>query len=201
MMIRRTALGQRATAPDEYRLGRSTRDWSPAASAAAWARSQSAFECSERLSRLSLTQLGELAQSAATAEGDWRHLVRFNPERRWFHRLALTDDYEIWLLSWLPGQHTGFHDHGNASGALAVAYGELRESLGEPGRRRVVHRTAAAGSVTRFGHQHLHDVSNVAAEHAVSVHAYSPPLSAMRRYEMTAAGLTLVGTDSAELQW
>ena len=45
--------------------------------------------------------------------------------------------------------------------------------------------------MTRFGGQHLHDVSNASAAPAVSVHAYSPPLSAMRRYEMTDSGLAL----------
>jgi predicted metal-dependent enzyme (double-stranded beta helix superfamily) len=131
----------------------------------------------------------------------WLRVARFTPGRRWFHRLALTADYEIWLLTWLPGQHTGFHDHGDASGAFAIAHGELRETLAAPGSRRVRQRTAAAGSVTRFGGRHLHDVANVTGTPAVSVHAYSPPLSAMRRYEMTSSGLTLVRTDRAEVDW
>jgi predicted metal-dependent enzyme (double-stranded beta helix superfamily) len=113
----------------------------------------------------------------------------------------MTGDYEVWLLTWLPGQRTGFHDHGEASGAFAVAAGELRETLGAPGARRIRHRTAGAGSVTRFAGRHLHDVGNMAAEPAVSVHVYSPPLSAMRRYEMTQAGLVLVRTDRADLDW
>ena len=46
--------------------------------------------------------------------------------------------------------------------------------------------------MTTFGGRHLHDVGNVGAAPAVSVHAYSPPLSAMRRYEMTSSGLALV---------
>ena len=131
----------------------------------------------------------------------WRPIVRFTDGSRWFRRLALTADYEIWLLSWLPGQHTGFHDHGDARGAFAVAQGELRESLAAPGRTDVRHRTAAAGSVTSFGARHLHDVGNVAAVPAVSVHAYSPPLTAMRRYEMTTSGLALARTERAEVNW
>jgi predicted metal-dependent enzyme (double-stranded beta helix superfamily) len=151
--------------------------------------------------RLSRAGLGEFTRLVVSAEQVWRPLVRFSHEQRWFHRLALTDDCEIWLLTWLPGQSTGFHDHGEASGAFAVAQGELHETLGKAGTRRVRHRTAAAGSVTSFAGRHLHDVSNAAAEPAVSVHAYSPPLSAMRRYEMTAGGLVLVRTDRAELNW
>jgi Cysteine dioxygenase type I len=55
--------------------------------------------------------------------------------------------------------------------------------------------------VTSLGGRHLHDVGNDAADPAVSVHAYSPPLSAMRRYEMTSAGQALVRTERAELDW
>jgi predicted metal-dependent enzyme (double-stranded beta helix superfamily) len=151
--------------------------------------------------RLSPAQLAEIVRETAAAEHGWRPIVRFTAETRWFRRLALTTDYEVWLLSWLPGQHTGFHDHGDARGAFAVAQGELRESLAAPGRTDVRPRTAAAGSVTSFGGRHLHDVSNAGAVPAVSVHAYSPPLSAMRRYEMTPSGLVMVGTERAELNW
>ena len=150
---------------------------------------------------LSPAELGRLVHATARQGGAWRPIVRFTPDRRWFHRLALTADYEIWLLTWLPGQRTGFHDHGNASGAFAVGQGELRETLAAPGGSRIRHRTVAAGSVTSFGGRHLHDVGNVAAAPAVSVHAYSPPLSAMRRYEMTSTGLALMRTERAELDW
>jgi predicted metal-dependent enzyme (double-stranded beta helix superfamily) len=151
--------------------------------------------------RLSPAELAELVRETAAAEHSWRPIVQFTGERRWFRRLALTTDYEVWLLSWLPGQHTGFHDHGEARGAFAVAHGELLESLAAEGRSHVRHRTAATGSVTSFGSRHLHDVSNAAAAPAISVHAYSPPLTAMRRYEMTASGLALVGTERAETDW
>jgi hypothetical protein len=150
---------------------------------------------------LSPAELGRLVRATARQGGAWRPVVRFTPDRRWFHRLALTSDYEIWLLTWLPGQRTSFHDHGDASGAFAVGQGELCETLAAPGSSRIRQRTAVAGSVTSFGGRHLHDVRNVAAAPAVSVHAYSPPLSAMRRYEMTSAGLALVRTERAELDW
>jgi predicted metal-dependent enzyme (double-stranded beta helix superfamily) len=150
---------------------------------------------------LSPAQLAEIVMETAAAEHSWRPIVRFTDEPRWFRRLALTSEYEVWLLSWLPGQHTGFHDHGDASGSFAVAEGELLESLAAPGSCAVRHRPAAAGAVRSFGARHLHEVGNVAAAPAISVHAYSPPLTAMRRYEMTASGLALVGTERAEINW
>jgi predicted metal-dependent enzyme (double-stranded beta helix superfamily) len=151
--------------------------------------------------RLSPAQLGRLVSATATARAQWEPIAQFNPERRWFQRLALANDYEVWLLTWLPGQHTGFHDHGSAAGAFAVARGELWETLAAMGSTRITPRPAAAGAVTAFGGRHLHDVANVSDAPAVSVHAYSPPLVAMRRYEMTPAGLAHVRTDRAELDW
>ena len=147
-------------------------------------------------------QSGTDAPCGGHAAGpSWRDIIQFTEGDRWFHRLALAEDYEIWLLSWLPGQQTGFHDHGSASGAFGVAFGELRETMAAVGSTKVGQRTAAHGSVTRFGASHLHNVGNLSAAPAVSVHAYSPPLAAMRRYEMTASGLALVRTDWAGLDW
>ena len=58
-----------------------------------------------------------------------------------------------------------------------------------------------AGRIRPFGAGHVHDMVNASAAPAVSVHAYSPPLTAMRRYELTAAGLVHTSTEHAELNW
>jgi predicted metal-dependent enzyme (double-stranded beta helix superfamily) len=145
--------------------------------------------------------LGRLVRATAAAADDWRDIVQFTEGSRWFQRLALTADYEIWLLTWLPGQRTGFHDHGRARGAFTVTCGKLVETLAIAGNSRVRRRVAAEGSVTTFGGHHLHDVGCNSAEPAISVHAYSPPLSAMQRYVMTDVGLKLIGTERAEQDW
>jgi predicted metal-dependent enzyme (double-stranded beta helix superfamily) len=139
--------------------------------------------------------------ATAAQPASWRDIVRFDAGRRWYQRLELTDDHEVWLLSWLPGQETGFHDHGEAVGAFAVAQGRLRERTVPAMRPRASNRTFAAGDVRLFGAGHVHDMVNASAGPAVSVHAYSPPLTAMRRYELTGSGLVHVSTEHAELNW
>jgi predicted metal-dependent enzyme (double-stranded beta helix superfamily) len=151
--------------------------------------------------RLSQARLRQLVAAVATRPENWAGLVRFGSDRRWYRRLELADDYEIWLLSWLPGQGTGFHDHGHAAGAFAVAQGQVRECTVPAGHVRVRERTVAAGRIRSFGPQYVHDVTNAAAEPAVTVHAYSPPLSAMRRYELTGTGLVQTATARAEQDW
>jgi predicted metal-dependent enzyme (double-stranded beta helix superfamily) len=149
---------------------------------------------------LSPARLGRMVRQVASAD-QWLDRVMFCTDERWFCRLELTEDYEIWLLSWLPGQRTGLHDHGEAAGAFAVAQGDLQETLARSGSRLLRRRPAREGTVRSFGERHLHEMANVSAAPAISVHAYSPPLTAMRRYEMTPSGLALVGTDHAELDW
>lgn len=153
-----------------------------------------------RPARIGPERLGRIVAAVAGQPGSWRGLVRFDAGRRWFGRLELADDFEVWLLSWLPGQSTGFHDHGHAVGAFAVAQGRIRErTVAGPGRVR--HRTVSAGEMRSFGARHVHDVVNSFAQPTVTVHAYSPPLTAMRRYELTDSGLVHTATERAERDW
>jgi len=149
---------------------------------------------------LSQARLSEIAAGTAARADLWRDLVRYDPVRRWYRRMELRPDYEVWLLSWQPGQGTGFHDHGGSAGAFAVALGTLQEQTvrGRAGRiREVAMRTITVGGVRSFGPRFVHHVVNHSAGPAVSVHAYSPPLPQMRRYELTPAGLRYASTERA----
>jgi Cysteine dioxygenase type I len=65
----------------------------------------------------------------------WLDRVRLRADRRWYERLHHGPDYDVWLISWMPGQSTGFHDHGASSGAFLVTAGTLEERRpGEPSR-------------------------------------------------------------------
>ena len=132
-------------------------------------------------------RVGELTGRPA----EWIARVRLDAEGRWYERIHIDGGYEIWLISWLPGQSTGFHDHGGSSGAFGVVWGDLDEyQPGAPERR------VSPGTVRSFGPRYIHDVRNTSSSTvAVSVHAYSPPLSEMTRYNLTAGGLIAAGTE------
>ena len=134
-----------------------------------------------------------------SAPAEWVARVRLDPEGRWYEQIHMGDSYELWLISWLPGQSTGFHDHGGANGAFGVVWGQLDEYTVTGGATPSRPRVVTAGSVRAFGQRHVHDVRNAATGSvAVSVHAYSPPLSAMTRYGLTPGGLVPIrveGTD------
>jgi len=148
-------------------------------------------------------QLAAEVRRITSTPAKWVARVRLDPEGRWYEQIRMDDTYELWLISWLPGQSTGFHDHGGANGAFGVVWGELDEHVVVRGADGSVSGSAARliapGKVRSFGPRHVHDVRNSSAGSvAVSVHAYSPPLSAMTRYDLTPGGLVPKGTEGTD---
>ncbi|GAA0263141.1 cysteine dioxygenase family protein [Saccharothrix mutabilis subsp. mutabilis] len=108
-------------------------------------------------------------------------VLRYDPGRRWWARLGLTEGVELWLLSWLPGQGTDPHDHGGAAGSFTVLTGRLAEDYRYPGGP-VRSGTREVGDAIGFGAGRAHRVTNAGTVGAASVHAYSPPLVPTRQY-------------------
>ena len=145
-----------------------------------------------------------IATHFAAAPEQWPVAPRFNPMNRWYHRLAVTDDYEVWLLTWLPGQGTDLHDHGGSAGAFHVFAGTLTEdTVTTPagGPARVVGRELGEGAGRRFGSRHIHRITNRSSRPAVSIHVYGPALSTMTRYRLDADGLEVLRVEKAGVQW
>ncbi|MCT7657281.1 cysteine dioxygenase [Mycobacterium deserti] len=109
---------------------------------------------------------------------------------RWYTRLHGDEELDVWLISWVPDRSTELHDHGGSLGALTVVSGSLRETRwdGEALRRKRLQ----SGDQAAFPLGWVHDVVWAPDRHtsapitpALSVHAYSPPLTAMSYYEVT----------------
>ena len=127
-----------------------------------------------------------------------------DPEGRTWLRLNGPGGSEAWIIGWPPGTGTGWHDHGGSLGAFATASGSLTEQslaawLPTEGWKTLEladgvdrERQLTAGRGRAFGPHHVHQVLNeTEEEHAVSVHAYYPPLPLMRRYSRTGSLLRL----------
>ncbi|WP_112491333.1 cysteine dioxygenase [Streptomyces bacillaris] len=114
-----------------------------------------------------------LARSIAADRSRWAGLVRYETTTRWYHRLQTGPGYEVWLLSWVPGQGSGRHDHGRSAGVLTVLEGELTEHT-ERGSRSL-----GAGAQRAFASGYVHEVVNDSLEPAVSLHIYHPGLTEM----------------------
>ncbi|MET9579514.1 cysteine dioxygenase family protein [Streptomyces massasporeus] len=114
-----------------------------------------------------------LARSLAGDRSQWEHLVRYDAASRWYHRLRTGPGYEVWLLSWVPGQGSGLHDHGRSSGVLTVLDGTLTE------RTNVGRRVLRPGAQRVFAPGYVHQIDNDTLQPAVSLHVYHPALTHM----------------------
>jgi rhodanese-related sulfurtransferase len=123
-------------------------------------------------------ELVHIVSQFASSDG-WMDRVRLRSEQRWYERLYQGPDHDIWAISWLPGQSTGFHDHGESAGAFVVATGLLEEH--RPGEQTLV---IHPGKPRAFGPDYAHDVRNESLAPAISIHAYSPPLTDMNEYDL-----------------
>ncbi|MER6083529.1 cysteine dioxygenase family protein [Streptomyces sp. NPDC013157] len=122
-----------------------------------------------------------LARAIAADRSQWEHLVQYDATSRWYHRLRTGPGYEVWLLSWVPGQGSGLHDHGRSSGVLTVLEGALTERTGRGTR------ALGAGAQRVFAPGYAHEVVNDSLEPAVSLHVYYPGLTEMPMHTAAAA--------------
>lgn len=109
--------------------------------------------------------LTEIATHLADLTELWQPLVEYDPVSRYYARLAKEPDFEAWLLTWLPGQGTNWHDHGGSAGAFVVVRGTLTERhasvnpLAHP-RIEPELRELSEGTLRAFGTKHIHEVTN-----------------------------------------
>jgi rhodanese-related sulfurtransferase/predicted metal-dependent enzyme (double-stranded beta helix superfamily) len=150
-----------------------------------------------RSGRLSPAKLHAVTAEVARRRELWADLVVRDPDVRWSLPLHRSNSCDVWLLAWERGQDTDWHDHGGSSGSFAVAEGGLVEQYRVPSGRRIGRRRLAAGGGVAFGPGHVHDVAHGGDGPATSIHAYSPPLSAMTYY--TATGLGLIARETVAI--
>jgi hypothetical protein len=148
--------------------------------------------------RLRTADLLRLTDEGANGvlDGRFDHLIpeAFSTTERWATRLHADDDVDVWLISWVPERNTELHDHAGSFGALTVLSGSLTEYrwAGE----ELLERQLDAGDQAAFQLGWVHDVVRTpeassepieisADSPTLSVHAYSPPLTAMSFYEVT----------------
>jgi hypothetical protein len=131
--------------------------------------------------------LRRLVSAIAAEPRAWRSLARPDADHRRFEQLWRDEHVDIWVISWMSGHDTGFHDHDVSNGAVAVVEGQvLEERLVVGGRPNV--RRHRAGDVFDFDASHVHRMRQDSNAPAVSIHAYSPPLWRMGTYTVAPDG-------------
>lgn len=134
---------------------------------------------------------------AAEVRADRYPLIEFDPHTRWHQRIYRDPRVDVWLISWLPDQGTQLHDHGGSGGSFTVIAGVLAEAVyvrtgRDAGLLR--EREHKAGRSVGFDRRYVHDVRNLSDAPAVSVHAYSAPLTSMTFYDVHEGELERIAT-------
>jgi hypothetical protein len=136
--------------------------------------------------------LARLAIAIGQEETLWRPFVRHDAEERFYQQLYRDPSVDVWLICWVEGQGTGYHDHDRSAGAVYVCEGTLledffqREADGWIREHTNVHE---AGGHFHFDAADIHGVRHGGGPPASSIHCYSPALWRMGHYEPDARGV------------
>jgi hypothetical protein len=138
--------------------------------------------------RLDTDTLERITDALAARPDLFEDLLVDDEINRWSLQLWVTENYEVRLLTWEREQSSDWHDHGGSSGAWSVTAGALYETYRAEDDVSTRDRHYVAGDNGSFGPEHVHDVIYENGKPAVSIHAYSPPLTGLTVYDRTRFG-------------
>jgi mannose-6-phosphate isomerase-like protein (cupin superfamily) len=136
---------------------------------------------------LGVVQLERFAAVLAADPARWRHLVRHERDTRVYEQIFSDERVNAWLICWSDGNDTGFHDHDESAGGIAVISGRVRDERLAVGSGPVV-REVSAGECFNVPATAIHRVLHGGTEPAITIHAYSPPLNRMGSYRIGPQG-------------
>jgi quercetin dioxygenase-like cupin family protein len=136
---------------------------------------------------LSSEQLQRFVDELVGTPELWREQIRHDCDARVYAEIWSDEDVNAWLICWSEDQDTGFHDHDQSGAAIAVIDGRVREErlrlAAEPGARVI-----GPGEIFFVPPTAIHRVLHAGDRPAVTIHAYSPPLTRTGAYRIGPGG-------------
>lgn len=108
-------------------------------------------------------------------------LARFTSDSRCRRVLYRDERVELVIIGWLPGQRAALHGHGTSSCAFRVLQGAASErwvSASDAGPSALLASAHAVGDVAEAAPGGWHELATEGDLPLVTLHVYSPPLSA-----------------------
>ncbi|MSO95528.1 MAG: cysteine dioxygenase [Thermoleophilia bacterium] len=133
-------------------------------------------------------ELEDVARRVAARTDIWEPLLHEDTAHRRYELLYEDDRMDAWILSWMPGQGTGFHDHYISGVGLCVARGAVQEDLMAYDAQHVS-RQLQVGESRQGGPGYIHRVGHHDGLPAVTVHVYSPRLDWVGQYRVGEDGV------------
>ena len=141
--------------------------------------------------RATIESLLDLLGRSKVTMADLEAFTCFKDETYQRVQICAGEHYEMLVVCWKSGQRSPIHDHAHSTCCFRVMQGVCTETvfnLYPPSR--VVERERhdlREGYLTASQDSDTHQVSNLqpAGTNLVTLHIYSPPLGAMRKYSLT----------------
>jgi quercetin dioxygenase-like cupin family protein len=132
---------------------------------------------------LTLGQLELFVAALAQTPERWGHHVRHENDARVYEQIWDDEEVNAWVICWSEDQDTGFHDHDESGAAVAVISGRVREDRLTLGAAPLAHEIGAGETFT-VPPVAIHRVLHAGDGPAVTLHAYSPPLTRTGAYRI-----------------
>jgi quercetin dioxygenase-like cupin family protein len=91
------------------------------------------------------------------------------------HLVFKSDNVEILVVCWRPGQGSPIHHHDKADGLMIILDGEITNTSYHPDGRKIT-TVWRPGDVGHTPVGVSHEVKNTSTQDVVSLHVYAPPL-------------------------
>lgn len=122
-------------------------------------------------------RLSDLAIALGDIRETWQPVLEAadGTHRHW-RTVFENDELDVYAISWLDGQTTGFHDHCTSSFGVTCVHGAVYEE--RPRNPMVEHevRRLETGQVTGGVPGVMHLIRWAEGEPAITIHAYAPKL-------------------------
>jgi len=114
----------------------------------------------------------------------------FRDDRYSRNSIFRNEKFEILLICWKSGQRSLIHDHGRSLGGVKIVRGLLTETLFALAPNRMIKAVSSTdyqiSDIQIEEPSTIHQVANLqpGANHAISLHVYTPPLQQMNIYTL-----------------
>jgi quercetin dioxygenase-like cupin family protein len=136
---------------------------------------------------LSRAELEGFVLALSARRDHWKDLIGPAPDARIYHQIWNDETVNAWLICWDRGHDTGWHDHDDSAAAIHVVEGQVQEerlTMTERPRARLLR----PGGTFFVPASAIHRVRHAGWRPAVTVHAYSPPLTRTGAYTLGPGG-------------
>ncbi|HEY5552582.1 MAG TPA: cysteine dioxygenase family protein [Opitutaceae bacterium] len=141
--------------------------------------------------RASIETLRDLLGASNVSLDDLKPYVCFKDEAYQRVLICSGEQYEMLVVCWKSGQRSPIHDHAGSTCCFRVMQGVCTETVFDfsPCGQVVARdsKNLLAGYIAASQDTDTHQVSNLQTpgQDLVTLHIYSPPLQAMRKYSLT----------------